>query len=226
MTTQNIKALLFDLDGTLVDLCEIHRRSFREALHEVCDKRRVKAPSYEDAELEALPTKRKVEILSERAPWLTPLAEEINTRKQELTLAEHNTSLVGPGPGLGGGLPHLLRRCKENGLKIGVVSNSVRATVETYLKRAGLFEYVDTIVSNEDVEQPKPSADGYLKACGALGVLPQESLAFEDSLVGLLAATFAGCWPVQTAFVPSPIGPSPGLLYTLPTILRGAGIYV
>jgi HAD superfamily hydrolase (TIGR01509 family) len=76
--------------------------------------------------------------------------------------------------------------------RLGLASNSPRALVDTALATARITDAFDTIVTSDDVMQPKPAPDLYLLACERLGVAPQEALALEDSASGVAAAKAAG----------------------------------
>ena len=76
----------------------------------------------------------------------------------------------------------------DEGYKISVCSNSIRKTVLTVLSKLGLMEYMDYIISNEDVQNSKPHPEMYWRAISKMGCLPSETLIVEDSPYGLLAA--------------------------------------
>ncbi len=83
-----------------------------------------------------------------------------------------------------------------------VVSNSERRLVELSLGRAGLAGFIRGIVAGDEVERGKPAPDLYLKACALLDCVPGDTLAFEDSLVGVQAAQAAGVPVVGVPSVP------------------------
>jgi beta-phosphoglucomutase len=87
---------------------------------------------------------------------------------------------------------HALARLRASGYKLGLASNSIRRTVIEMMERSELRGYLDVIVSNEDVERPKPAPDIYRKAMADLGVTPDETLVVEDNENGIRAATAAG----------------------------------
>jgi HAD superfamily hydrolase (TIGR01509 family) len=76
--------------------------------------------------------------------------------------------------------------------RLGLASNSPRSLVDTALATAGIADAFDTIVTSDDVVEPKPAPDLYLLACERLGVAPSEALALEDSPSGVAAAKAAG----------------------------------
>lgn len=85
-------------------------------------------------------------------------------------------------------------------LPLGVATNSTRALAETALAGSGLARLVDTLVTPDEVDNPKPAGDVYAEACRRLGTDPTRSVALEDSAVGTVAAKAAGLW---TVLVPS-----------------------
>ncbi len=90
------------------------------------------------------------------------------------------------------GIEPLFRSAKERQLRIGVASNSGNGWVEGGLRRLGLREYVDTVVTRDMVINPKPAPDIYLKTVQTLRVEPGHAVALEDSEPGCRAAKQAG----------------------------------
>ena len=87
----------------------------------------------------------------------------------------------------------LMRKLKEEGYKIACVTNSIRKTACMMLKKSGVLEYMDCIISNEDTKNAKPHSEGYIKALVLLNSLPENSIIVEDSPKGLEAASHIGC---------------------------------
>jgi beta-phosphoglucomutase len=88
------------------------------------------------------------------------------------------------------GLPEFLER--HGDLHLGVASNAEPANVEFVLEEAGIAEYFDAVVNGRIVARPKPAPDVYLRAAEYLGVTPADCVVFEDSLTGVAAARAAG----------------------------------
>ena len=193
--------ILFDLDGTLVDLCEIHRAAFRRALEDYSDAPRPRysgadseawflpAPGADpifESDLEALPTKEKLRKLG----VVGPLALQVAAAKQLHTTSEENLKAIRPNPQLVSMLRGLRAR-----VPLGCVTNSVSASAHAFLDRAGLLPYMDVAVSNEDAPRPKPAPDLYLAALDRLGLSenPGGVLVLEDHPKGIAAAEAAGC---------------------------------
>jgi dTDP-glucose pyrophosphorylase/predicted HAD superfamily phosphohydrolase YqeG len=86
-------------------------------------------------------------------------------------------------------LQSVMSALSEEGYKLAVCSNSIRKTVLTVLSKLGIIEYMDLIISNEDVKNSKPHPEMYWKAISVMSCLPEETLIVEDSPYGLLAAS-------------------------------------
>lgn len=92
------------------------------------------------------------------------------------------------------------------GLRLAVATGSGRVTAERHLGRAGLIERFAAVATRDDVENAKPAPDVYLEAARRLGVTPERCIAFEDSNVGLTAAHAAG---TMAFMVPDILPPLP-----------------
>lgn len=90
------------------------------------------------------------------------------------------------------GARELLSFLKVNGYRTGVASSTRREVVEQELTDAGLIRFFEVIVGGDMIEKGKPAPDIYQKACGLLGVKPEETYAIEDSKNGILSAKTAG----------------------------------
>jgi HAD superfamily hydrolase (TIGR01509 family) len=121
------------------------------------------------------------QILGRSLDW-SQLMPRREARNWELTLQAN----VLPG------IEPLLRSAKERQLRIGVASNSENGWVEDGLRRLGLREYVDAVVTRDMVVNPKPAPDIYLKTVQTLQVEPSHAVALEDSEPGCRAAKNAG----------------------------------
>lgn len=91
-------------------------------------------------------------------------------------------------------------------LPLAVASNSPRSVVEHALGLAGLADAFAVVVTADDVAQPKPAPDPYLRACEQLGVAPGTAVAFEDSATGVASALAAGLAVVGVPTHPGDLG--------------------
>jgi beta-phosphoglucomutase len=184
-----IKAIVFDMDGVLIDAREWHYEALNRALAIIgFEISRVDHLTNFDG----LPTRRKLEILSETDSLPFGLHEFINKLKQLYTM-----EIVATRCKPNFAHEYALSRLKSRGLKVGVASNSIRRTVAEMMEKAQLNSYIDIMLSNEDVEKPKPAADIYLTAMRELGVTPKQTLVVEDNELGIRAAQAAGAHVLQ-----------------------------
>ena len=192
-----VKAVVFDMDGVLIDAREWHYLALNEALSYFGSE--ISVEEHHDR-FDGLPTRVKLNMLSteHRLPLhMHGLVEEI---KQDRTLRLASAHLY---PVVAHQI--MLGWLKENNLKIGVATNSIRATSEHMLNLARVSEFLDVLITNQDVIKAKPNPEMYLLAAQRLGFDPHEVLVVEDSPYGVEAATAAGCKVVQVSD-PSQVG--------------------
>ncbi len=180
-----IKLIIFDLDGVLVDSRDIHYYSLNNALSSIDTKYKI---TYDEhlSVYDGLNTTKKLQILTETKNLDPSLHKTVWTLKQKETL--NIISDTNPDSKL----ITIFRCLKDNGYNIAVASNSIRNTVQLYLLRLGILEYVDYFVSNEDVKRTKPFPEMYWKCMTQLNVIPKETLIIEDSHIGRKGALDSG----------------------------------
>ena len=178
---EKIKLVIFDLDGVLVEAKNIHYDALNQALGKEYSIDWNEHLSVYDG----LKTNQKLEMLTDRKGLPTELHSKIWENKQKYTLQ----MLKELQPNLT--LQSVMDALVEDGYKIAVCSNSIRKTVLTVLSKLGIMEFMDYIISNEDVQNSKPHPEMYWRAISKMGCLPEETLIVEDSPYGLLAASRA-----------------------------------
>jgi len=173
------KLVIYDLDGVLVEAKNIHFDALNDALGKEYEISWAEHLSTYDG----LKTNQKLDMLTERKGLPTELHKEIWEKKQKYTLQKLKE--LKPNQTL----QSLMNALVEDGYKIAVCSNSIRKTVLTVLSKLGIMEFMDLVISNEDVKNSKPHPEMYWKAISMMSVLPEETLIVEDSPYGLLAAS-------------------------------------
>ena len=188
MTTKP-QAVVFDMDGVLIDARDWHYRALNEALDIFGAQI---SPDQHASRFNGLPTRVKLEALTEEGLLPAHLHPVIEQVKQERTLREA-ANLCFPR------VDHLLVLgwIRGQGCKLAVATNSVRATSTAMLEFAGVLSLLDTLVTNEDVMNAKPAPEIYEEACRRLHVKPQDTLVIEDHEYGVAAAVAAGCRVVR-----------------------------
>jgi HAD superfamily hydrolase (TIGR01509 family) len=170
-------AVLFDMDGVLVDSYSLHERAYEQVFKEagIAFPRVARAAVREG--------KTRSEVIALGAPGASAA-----TRRQ-LFLAKSKalaTVLQDAGDVTMPGAMQTVRALADAGISIGIVTNS--GAPGLWLDAAGIKDMVSVVVTSDDVSSPKPSPEGFLLAAQRLGVSPARCMVFEDSYDGWLAA--------------------------------------
>lgn len=178
------KAILFDIDGTLIDAWEFVHGAIIHTIkvhgHKMPSKRVIKGAM-------GHPLLRFYETVF---PGLDP----------KLFAKTHHDFQQGKFD-LGKPFPkarETLKKLKSQGFLIGVVSNRTKNSLHTTLKKARLFEFIDVVVSAEDVTHPKPHKEHALKTLELLKIDPKDAILVGDTDMDMLAGKNA---KVQTVGV-------------------------
>ena len=179
-----IKAIIFDMDGVLIDAKDWHYEALNKALawFGFSISRYDHLVTYD-----GLPTKKKLEMLTMERGLPKGLHQFINELKQIYTM-EMIFQKCKPV------FYHeyALSRLKAEGYRLAVASNSIRQTVELMMEKSNLARYMDLMLSNQDVSKPKPDPEIYNTAIARLGLKPEECLIVEDNQNGIKAAQASG----------------------------------
>ncbi|HEY2861206.1 MAG TPA: HAD family phosphatase [Terracidiphilus sp.] len=183
------RAYLFDCDGTIVDSMPLHYQAWKKSLAEY-------GGEYKKDLFYAWggrPIREIIRLLNEMQGLEMPV-EEVATRKEAL----YHQLLPTLEP-----IPEVIEHidAQHGRIPFAVVSGSRRSSVTASLTAVGLLDKFDTLVCAEDYKNGKPAPDAFLLAAQRLGVAPGECLVFEDTDLGIEAATAAGMVSVK---VPQP----------------------
>lgn len=177
------KAVLWDLDGTLVDSEHYHWLAWRDTMQ---------AKGVEITRDQFLATFgwRNDAIL---AHWLGPKlnpaeAQHLGDAKEARFRQLVRGGKIAPLPGAA----EWVRLLDQEGWLQAIASSAPRANVEALLQTLGLADYFRAIVSAEDVRRGKPDPEVFLAAASRLGVTPREAIVVEDAAMGVEAARRAG----------------------------------
>lgn len=179
-----IKGILFDMDGVLIDAKEWHYEALNRALklfgHEITRYDHINS-------FDGLPTRDKLNIISNEAYLPEALHDFINKLKQEYTKEMIETKCKPMFQH-----EYALSKLKNEGYRMAVCSNSIRDTIENMMEKAALIDYFELIMSNEDVQYSKPDPEIYVKAMQKMNLTPEECLILEDNKNGIKAAVASG----------------------------------
>jgi len=179
-----IKAVIFDMDGVLIDAKDWHYEALNRALNHFG----FNISRYDHLiTFDGLPTRKKLEMLTKEHGLPVSLHKFLNDLKQIYTtevvharckpLFQHE---------------YALSNLSAMGYKMAVASNSVRNSITLMMDKSNLAQYLEGIVSNQDVEHGKPDPEIYHKAMAMLGVQPHQTLVLEDNENGIASARAAG----------------------------------
>jgi len=188
-TLADIEALLFDMDGLLLDT----ERVFMEALVEVSCPYGIEADTASAFFLKLIGT--SADETSRRLKAFLP--DQIDSVAFEAEWREANAARRGAGVPLRPTVGEVLPEVAQLGLPMAVVTSTKRAPALSHLEEAGLLPFFDIVVAGDDVTANKPDPAPYLQAAKSVGVNPSRCAAFEDSDTGTLAAVKAGCVTTQ-----------------------------
>jgi HAD superfamily hydrolase (TIGR01509 family) len=198
-TVLPFKAVLFDLDGTLVEF-KFKVRESRLAMIELLAKKGFDRSHWTENTRtqqmidEAEKQWKDSEIVMRNQPDFEVIRQELF---KLLDRFEYE-ALLSARP-LGGSV-RILKKIKEAQLFSGVVTNSGRGPVETVLSEYGLLPYLSVVITRDDMQKLKPNPNGLIEAVKRLGIRPDESLYVGDSVIDIEAARLASmkCASVST----------------------------
>jgi HAD superfamily hydrolase (TIGR01509 family) len=185
----SFSAYLFDCDGTITDSMPLHYIAWTRALG------RWKCTFDEELfyALGGMPTDQIVRLLNERQGLCMPVEAVTQQKEEEFFELLPRLKVV----------PEVLEHieAQHGRIPLGVVSGGTREAVRASLESLKLLDRFDTLVCSEDYAKAKPHPEAYLLAAARLQVSPEACLVFEDTDMGIQAATAAGMASVK---VPPP----------------------
>jgi len=206
--SQKIRAVIFDMDGTLLDSERLSQRSWDAAAREfgafVSDEIFLKMVGHRSADC--------FKILQNAFPQKNLPEEKIISSARE-----YYAQLVAAGVPLMKGAQKIFDFARSRRWKIGVATSTRRASAQEKLERAGFWKFISAATCGDEVSVGKPAPEIYAETVRKLGVPATECLAVEDSPTGFRSAFSAGCVSV---LVPDLVAPKPDVLRDAAGVFR------
>jgi len=185
------KAVLFDVDGVLIDAADWHFEAFNRALAPFG--RPISTDEHRN-EFLGFTSAQKLARLVQRGRIAAKDTAAILELKRDHTIEILRERCRPDGERI-----HVLEALTKRGFRLAAVSNTSRSTVIEMLKLADISRHLDIIVAGDDVMHPKPDPEPYARCVALLGLFPDECLAVEDGQYGDQAARAAGLQVVQVS---------------------------
>ena len=182
MMLKNMDAVIFDLDGSLVDSMWIWKTIDIEYL----ERFDIRLPENLQSEIEGMSFHETAQYFKERFQ-ITHSLEEIKASWNALAWDKYSNEVP-----LKEGAGEFLEICKKNGILLGIATSNSRELVERVLEVHQISDYFSCVMTGCDVEKGKPAPDIYLAVAKELGVEPSRCLVFEDIIPGIQAGKAAG----------------------------------
>lgn len=180
---QNIKGVLFDLDGTLIDSMWVWKEVDEKYVH----KYDLKEPEGFYQTIEGMSFMETARYYQKTFPQLNRTPEEIGEEWLQMVETVYETEVE-----LKKGAVEFLALLKKRGIKMGIATSNIRELAESVLEAHQVRGYFDVICTSGEVNAGKPEPDVYLKAAQRLQIDPKSCLVFEDVPNGILAGKRAG----------------------------------
>ncbi len=182
MTSSNLQAVLFDMDGVLFESIAAHKKAFRTLLKEIG----IKKFNYSD--VAGMSTRNALKSILKKSaiPFTLKQLSKWTTRKQHLSYNE-----LKKRPSIRSGTSQTLNTLRRH-FVLGLVSSAGNEKIRLFLKASQTRPFFSFVISGEDVRQAKPHPQIYRLAIRKLKMKPEKILVVEDSVSGVKSALAAG----------------------------------
>lgn len=187
------KAIIFDMDGVLVDSNPFHLRKWMDLFQ-------AHGMPYKPEELPKMVLGPPNEVIFRRYMGADLTQEQLADLSEELEANFRRE--IGPHARAFPGVRRFIEECHAQGIAMAVASAAIAKNVTFLVSTLGLRDYFREVLTANEITHPKPDPEIYMKTAAKLGVSPSTCAVFEDSFVGIEAAKCAGmkCVAVATTF--------------------------
>lgn len=179
----NIDAVIFDMDGTLVDSMWIWPAVDDAYLARY----RLEKPEHFNEEMEGKSFTEVAQFFLDRFPELSCTVEDVKREWMEMTFEKYTTEVM-----LKEGVYEFITGLRQKGIRTGIATSNARELVDATLKALGIDTLFDSVRTSCEVAAGKPAPDVYLLVAEDMGIPSSRCLVFEDVPMGILAGKNAG----------------------------------
>lgn len=178
----NIKGIIFDLDGTMVDSMWM----WRNIDHEFMAAHNLDMTDELERTIEGMSFRETAEYFVQTYP-LKETVEELMDIWVQMAIDKYQHEVpVKPG------LLHFLQEMKMRGIKMGIATSNARILLDAVADSHGFYDYMDSVLTANEVKRGKPAPDVFLAVADKIGITPADCLVFEDIPQGIRAGLAAG----------------------------------
>ena len=179
---KEFKGAIFDLDGTIIDSMDVWETIDIKFL----EKRNITMPNDYIEKINSMSFEEVAKYTIERFN-LNESVDSLIKEWNDMAIYEYSNNIK-----LKPNVKEYLVKLKKHDIKIGLATSSPKELYEPVLKNNKVYDYFDTLVFGDEVENGKPAPDIFLKACEKFEINPKEAFVIEDSVLGATAANRAG----------------------------------
>jgi beta-phosphoglucomutase family hydrolase len=187
MKTRELKAIIFDMDGVLVDSEPLHLLAMTRFLEQFG----IEYSEKENQEFLGRKDLYIAQVLIDRCSLKMTARELVDGKEKILDEIMHSSSAARPG------VYEILEAAKQASIPAAVASSATVQAIQTVMKILDIGKYFSAFTSGDEVEHSKPAPDIFLLAASKLGVAAENCLVIEDTLNGLKAAKAAGMYSIS-----------------------------
>ncbi|MBV7391219.1 HAD family phosphatase [Enterococcus sp. ALS3] len=180
---EKVELLIFDMDGLMFETGRLAYRSYLKSAEKYDYEMNHNVYYYLTGRVEEAILNEMGNLYGEEVPY-PEWREEMKASKNRVFAAEKRVFKKK-------GLENLLKYAKDSQRMVAVASSNFLHNIEEYLEIEGVIQYIDFIISGDEVTNGKPDPEIFLKACEKANVSPENAVVLEDSRVGIKAAKAA-----------------------------------